>query len=93
MPPEERIKMDKKCIEKINKQISKKFPEVVGLSPTVRKQPVSKAQNKGSRNSDRDNYLLTYKFKGVGPGGQKIPRLVRVVATPSGKIIKISTSK
>jgi hypothetical protein len=84
--------MDKNSIEKVNKQVSKKFPETVGLKPSVRKQPMSK-KVEASRTSDHSSYLLTYRFKGVGPSGQKIPRLVRVVATPSGRILKISTSK
>ncbi len=85
--------MDPKVIEKINNQISKKFPEVVGVKPTIRKQSKSNSKGNSNRSSDEENYLVTYKFSGSGPTGQKIPRWVRVVATPKGKIVKISTSK
>jgi hypothetical protein len=84
--------MDKNIIDKVNKQVYKKFPEVVGLKPSIRKQTGSKQIN-ASRSSNQDSFLLTYKFSGVGPGGRKIPQFVRVVATSSGKIIKMSTSK
>ena len=84
--------MDPKALENITKQIHSRFPEVAGKKPTVRKQP--QPNSKKRRGSpDNQNYLLTFKGKAKGPGGQDIQRLVRVVASPSGKIIKITTSK
>jgi hypothetical protein len=85
--------MEKKIIENINKQIAKKFPETAGIKPSLRKQALSEKKQKSPRDGEARNYLLTYKFTANGPGGQKIPRWVRVIATPEGKVIKITTSK
>ncbi len=85
--------MEPKTIESISKEIYRRFPEVEGIKPKVRKQPVPKSKGGVSIHPDQQNYLLTYNSTVKGPGGQTIPRWVRVVATPNGKIVKISTSK
>jgi len=83
--------VEPKIIETISKRIHRKFPEVSGTKPTIRKQSVPKsAQN---RISMKSNFLLTFKKNSQSPLGKSIPRWVRVVATPKGKIIKITTSK
>jgi hypothetical protein len=83
--------MEPKKIESIKTDIYRRFPEVAGIKPKVRKQPVSNSNNPIP--PDQRNYLLTFNTKVKGPNGQVIPRWVRVVATPKGKIVKITTSK
>jgi hypothetical protein len=85
--------MDPKAVESITKNIYNRFPEVVGVKPTVRKQPLPDSKKRHCGGADQQNYLLTFKGKARGPGGQNIQRLVRVVASSSGKIVKITTSK
>ena len=85
--------MEPKTIETLTKSIHRRFPEVAGIKPKVRKQPIPKSGQAQSNKSGEQNYLLTFNTVVQGPGGQKIPRSIRVVATPQGKIVKISTSK
>jgi hypothetical protein len=84
--------MESKQIEKITSQVEKRFPEAAGVRPSIRRQELPSSDQKGSKESE-PNYTLTYKFSAEGPGGQRIPRWIRVVATPNGKILKITTSK
>jgi hypothetical protein len=75
-------------IDAITRQVYRQFPEIRDARPTVQNQPGAKAAaNTGSR------YVLTYKGRGQGPGGQTIPRIVRVVADDRGKVLKVSTSR
>jgi hypothetical protein len=75
-------------IDTISRQIYRQFPEVANAQPAVQNQPGAKAMGSGS-----DRYLLTFKGRGQGPGGQTIQRIVRVVADDHGKVIKVSTSR
>jgi hypothetical protein len=84
--------MDPKLILQISKVVYKRFPEVDGKKPRVRKQPRANGA-KPKKNAENPTYLLTFKGQGQGPGGRKIPRLVRVVASARGKIIKMTTSR
>jgi hypothetical protein len=81
--------MDPEIIEEICEKIYRKFPEVKGIKPKVRKQPVPK----GAPKPKVPVYLVTFNFKANGPGGVKIPRWVRASVTPNGKIKKTTTSK
>ena len=83
--------MDPKIVQSISNKVYKKFPEISGKKPKVRKQRANGGLPKSV--NPAPNYLLTFRGVGQGPGGRKIPRLVRVVATTRGKIIKISTSR
>ncbi len=76
--------MEKTLVEKISKQVYRRFPEVNGAKPSIKQ---SKSAPSG------ENYVLTYKGSAAGPGGRSIPRNVRVVADAKGKIIRMSTSK
>ncbi len=76
--------MDQATIKKLTRTVSKKFPEMNSVRPSVREQ----ANTKGNV-----QFLLTYKGKAELPGGRKISRIVRVVADERGRIIKMSTSK
>lgn len=78
--------MDAKSIRNIESKIYRQFPEVSGARPTVK----SQASAKGRGNDG--TYLLTFKGSGSG-GGRTFARTVRVVASGSGKIIKVSTSR
>ncbi len=84
--------MDPELVDKITQKIRHRFPAFRRIKPKVRKQPLSKEQRE-KIHPDKRNYLLTYKKTVSGPGGQVIHRWVRVVATPRGRIIKITTSK
>lgn len=75
-------------IDSISRQIYRQFPEVSNTQPVVQDQPGAKALTGGS-----DRYLLTFRGRGQGPGGQAINRIVRVVADDRGKVIKVSTSR
>lgn len=85
--------MDPKALDSITKHVHSRFPEVAGVKPTVRKQPKPDSSKRPFSGKDKQNYLLTFKGTARGPGGQNIQRLVRVIASPSGKIVKITTSK
>jgi hypothetical protein len=85
--------MDPKIAESITDQIYKRFPEVDGVKPTIKKQQIPDSQKHKGRGSIKHNYLFTFKRNVKGPGNQKIIRWIRVVATPKGKIVKVSTSK
>jgi len=85
--------MESKIVDKIANTVYGKFPEVAGVKPKVRKQPLPNSQKSKSSDPDKQNYLLTFNKKVKGPKGQTIPRYVRVVASLKGKIIKITTSK
>jgi hypothetical protein len=77
--------MDEKAIDQITRQVSRQFPEMAGVRPSLRRQPPDKKGSQG--------YLLTYKSQVALPGGNKISRIVRVVADESGHVIRISTSR
>lgn len=75
-------------IDSIAKQVYRQFPEVKNVRPSVQNQPTAKTP--GAANAQ---FLLTFKGQGQGPGGQAIPRIVRVVSDARGKVLKISTSR
>ena len=75
-------------IDSIASQVYRQFPEVRDARPVVQNQPGAKAPG-----ANANRYLLTFKGRGQGPGGQTINRIVRVVADARGKVVKISTSR
>jgi hypothetical protein len=77
--------MKQEAIEKVNRKVSKQFPELGSIRPTVRSQ--SKSSN------SKQKFTLTYKGKATLPNGRTMSRIVRVVADETGKIVKMSTSK
>jgi len=80
--------MDAKTIDKISKNISRRFPDVAGR-PNVQRQNTPQAKGRNAT----PTYLLIYQGQGKGPAGKSISRRVRVVADANGKIIKVSTSR
>jgi hypothetical protein len=81
--------MDPEIIKSISQQIYRRFPEVSGSRPKVRKQTAPQAKSLETE----PNYLLTYQGSVVTPDGKEIPRLVRVVVNSQGKIVKVTTSR
>jgi hypothetical protein len=77
--------VDRDVVDKINRKVAKQHPEMKGVHPTVRREPKSKRGGV--------TYSLTYKGQANLPGGQKLKRVVRVVATEEGRILRMSTSK
>ncbi len=80
--------MDTKTIKTISTQVYRKFPELSGVQPKVRQQ-----QAKSAAAAANPTYVLTYNTRVEVGNGASLTRLVRVVATPEGSILKITTSK
>ena len=76
--------MEKDSIAKVTRQVIRTFPEMDGVSPSVRGQ---------SESPDAAQFVLTYKGKAPLPGGKTLTRIVRVVADDRGRILRISTSR
>ena len=72
--------MDRKLIDAICRDVSKKFPEMSNSRPVI---------------SDRPEGQVLMVFKGTAQtaDGHSIARTVRVVADQAGKIIKLTTSR
>ena len=60
-------------IDTIAKQVYRQFPEVKGAAPAI-------ASMSAKTPGAAERFVLTFKGKGMGPGGRTIPRIVRVVA-------------
>ena len=76
--------MDRSAISKLSSSVTRQFPEMKSVKPTVKKQ---KKPGGGSQ------FLLTYKGKVKLPGGKTMSRIVRVVADEDGRVIRMSSSK
>jgi hypothetical protein len=72
--------MDRETMQKVCEQIYKRFPDVKGSKPKVRAY-------------EEEQSLLIFQSKGTTADGRSIPRTVRVVVSPNGKIKKVSTSR
>jgi hypothetical protein len=81
--------MDAKHIKSISSQIYRRFPEVSGSKPKVVQRSAAQAKSA----SASPTYVLTFRGAGRTPDGKSIPRVVRVTASASGKIIKVTTSR
>ena len=77
--------MERSAVERVSNKIKKQFPELNGVYPTVKSQ---KSPTQGEV-----QYLLTYRGKALLPGGRTLNRIVRVVADPKGRVMRISTSR
>ena len=76
--------MNKDAVQKVTNRVYRDFPEMKGTTPKVTQAKSAAAP---------PSFTLTYNTTAKGPGGRAIPRFVRVVADPNGKIIRISTSR
>lgn len=81
--------MDAKLIKSIASQIYRRFPEVSGSSPKVVRRSAAQAKSP----SATPTFVLTFRGTGRTPDGKSIPRVVRVTASATGKIIKVTTSR
>ena len=72
--------MDQQTIDKVCEKVSKRFPETAKKKPKV-------------KSYEGDLSLLIFDFKAKTADGKSLPRTVRVIANPGGKIIKITTSR
>lgn len=75
--------MDPEAIARVTREVVRTYPEMDGVSPTVRRE----AQ------ASQEQYVLTYKGKVSLPGGKQMSRIVRATADPRGRILRISTSR
>ena len=80
--------MEDKYLASICKQIYQRFPEVVGSRPTVQAQKLSLDNGEAS-----PRYLLIFKGLRTTADGKSINRIVRVVASERGQILKVTTSR
>ena len=76
--------MKGEVVTKIARQVSRTFPEMGNVRPTVRAQTSTQGA---------DVYLLTFKGKVELPTGKTLSRIVRVTADSAGHILRISTSR
>jgi len=74
------VTMEDKALNQICQSVYRKFPELKGARPSV------KSQTTG-------NYLLIFSGKAKTEDGKTISRTVRVTASETGKIVKMSTSR
>lgn len=76
--------MDHSVITRLSRTVTRKYPEMASVKPSVRKQ---------SKPGGGTQFLLTYKGKAQLPGGRTMSRIVRVVADENGRLLRMSTSK
>jgi hypothetical protein len=70
----------KEAVEKVTRTVVRQFPEMDGVRPAVK-------TDEGSR------YLMTFKGELDLPDGNTMKRIVRVVASEKGDVIRMSTSR
>lgn len=79
--------MDPKILARLVAQIHRQYPEFAGVQPRLRQH--SPAGEAGA-------CLLTFQTTArlpAGPGGKALTRILRVTASASGQILKVSTSR
>jgi hypothetical protein len=72
--------MEKELIDRVNREIYQKFPNLAGKSPRIIRQP-------------DDKFLLIYNASSELPGGKAIAQVIRVVCDSDGEISKITSSR
>lgn len=78
--------MKRDIVQKISREVYRRFPEFSGVSPKVKEQHTSKA-------SASPTYLLTFNTRVNLPDKKTMTRWVRVVVDDTGKILKTTTSR
>jgi hypothetical protein len=81
--------MNQDLIKAINQEVYRRFPDFSGVRPKVQSQRAAKADAKPGE----AGFLLTYQTSVEVQGSKRLPRWVRVVVSPQGKIQKITTSR
>lgn len=72
--------MKKEAVEKITRTVVRQFPEMEGVRPVV-------------KSDEGSHYRMTYKGELDLPDGNTMKRIVRVVASEKGDVIRMSTSR
>ncbi len=72
--------MEDKYLQQVCNSVYRQFPELKGARPSVSTLP-------------GDKYQLVFHGKADAPDGKKIARTVRVAASETGKILKLTTSR
>lgn len=72
--------MEPHVLSSVCKQVYRKFPEVSGALPKVQPRP-------------EGTVSLVFSSFAKAADGQLIPRTVRVVTSPDGKILRMTTSR
>lgn len=72
--------MGKEFVERVNREIYQKFPNLDGKSPKIIRQPDEK-------------FLLIYNASAELPGGKTMTQVIRVVCDINGEISKITSSR
>jgi hypothetical protein len=76
--------MNRETVAQVSREVARKFPEMAGVQPTIRPQGESRGETQ---------YLLVYKGRAELPGGKSLSRIVRVVCSERGRIVRLSTSR
>ena len=74
--------MKTEAVQKVSHKVVRQFPEMEGIKPAV----------KSEKGSD-DRFLMTYKGAFDLPDGNTMKRIVHVVASEEGDVIRMSTSR
>jgi len=82
------MSMNQKQVDKISKEIYRRFPEVNGKKPQVRKRQLVKKRSILRSNT----YSLTYRGQSKTLLNKTMPFYVRAVVNEDGKILKITMS-
>lgn len=77
--------MDDAVLAKLNKEVSRQFPEMDGVRPRIKSHVEDRRGNR--------QFLVIYSGVAQIPGGREMKRVVRVVVNEKGVIKKMSTSK
>jgi hypothetical protein len=90
--------IEDRYIDKANKLVLKKFPEMAGAESSLsRKRSQSKGIGRGPAPSKSSgsggHYVLTLEKDISLPGGHSLKRLVRVTIDESGTVVKLTSSK
>lgn len=80
--------MDPKTLKSVTAQVYRKFPEMDGSKPTVRRQNSSQKTV-----TQAPTYLLVFHKRVPIDEQRSMSRYVRVVVSEQGKILKILTSR
>ncbi len=72
--------MDSGALNQVCQSVYRKFPELKGVKPSVKSQTTGNVQ-------------LVFKGSAKTEDGHSLSRTVRVTASESGKILKLSTSR
>ena len=72
--------MDDKYVQQVCSSVYRQFPEMKGARPSITSLP-------------GDKFQLIFHGKADAPDGKKIARTVRVAASETGKILKLTTSR